>query len=182
MVDQNIKKVRILKKDLPNYIGNDDELFYQMRYRVISEDKNRSSHWSPIHRLGSTSTYDEVGFDINNFDTTGISHNVSIDKPNHMASITWTMPALLILNPNPTPEEKILQEQQASIKSFDVYIQRQIGGVWEDWTWVGVSQGTQYSMTYPISATHLRFRIQKVTQIKQAFSAATYLISDIQDL
>ena len=61
MVDQNIKKVRILKKDLPNYVGNNDELFYQMRYRVVSEDKNRSSHWSPIHKLGSTSTLDEVG-------------------------------------------------------------------------------------------------------------------------
>lgn len=181
MVDQNIKKIRILKKDLPNYIGNNDELFYQMRYRIISEDKNRSSHWSPIYKLDSTSTYDEVGFDINNITTTNISHNITIDKPNHMSSITWTMPALLISNP--TPAQKILQDQQASIKSFDVYVQWKTGTTWGDWTWVGVSQGTQYSMTYPSTGpTHMKFRIQKITQIKQAFDAATYLISDEQDL
>ena len=181
MVDKNIKKVRILKKDLPNYIGNNDELFYQMRYRVISEDKNRSSHWSPIYKLGSTSTFDEVGFDINNISTTNISHNISIDKSNHMASITWTMPALLITNP--TTAEKILQEQQASIKNFDVYVQWKTGLTWGSWTWVGTSQGAQYSMTYPTTGpTHMKFRIQKVTQVKQAFDAATYLISDEQDL
>ena len=98
MVDQNIKKVRILKKDLPNYVGNNDELFYQMRYRVISEDKNRSSHWSPIHKLGSTSTDDETGFDINNIAATNISHNITIDKPNHMASITWTKVLMFMFN------------------------------------------------------------------------------------
>jgi hypothetical protein len=53
MVDKNIKKVRILKKDLPNYIGNNDELFYQMRYRIVSEDKNRSSHYSPMTNIES---------------------------------------------------------------------------------------------------------------------------------
>ena len=181
MVDSNIKKITILKKDLPNYIGDNDSLSYQVRYRVVSEDKNRSSHWSPIYKLGSTSTFDEVGFDINNISTTNISHNISIDKSNHMASITWTMPALLITNP--TTAEKILQEQQASIKNFDVYVQWKTGLTWGSWTWVGTSQGAQYSMTYPTTGpTHMKFRIQKVTQVKQAFDAATYLISDEQDL
>jgi hypothetical protein len=181
MVDSNIKKITILKKDLPSYIGDNDSLSYQVRYRVVSEDKNRSSHWSPIYKLGSTSTFDEVGFDINNISTTNISHNISIDKPNHMSSITWTMPALLIINPTTT--EKILQEQQASIKNFDVYVQWKTGLIWGNWTWVGTSQGAQYSMTYPSTGpTHMKFRIQKVTQVKQAFDAATYLISDEQDL
>jgi hypothetical protein len=181
MVDQHIKKVRILKKDLPNYIGNNDELFYQMRYRIVSEDKNRSSHWSPIHKLGSTSTFEEVGFDIEDIAGTNISHNISIDKPRHTASITWTMPALLILNP--TPAQKILQEQQASIKSFDVYVQWKTGSTWGNWTWVGTSQGVQYSTRYiHPGPTHIKFRIQKVTQLKQAFDAATYLISDEKDL
>ena len=181
MVDQNIKKVRILKKDLPNYVGNNDELFYQMRYRVISEDKNRSSHWSPIHKLGSTSTFDEVGFDIEDIAGTSIPHNVIINSSVYLAVISWTMPALLITNPN--NEQKILQEQQASIKNFDVYVQWKTGGSYGSWTWVGTSQGTQYSMTYPSTGpTHMKFRIQKITQIKQAFDAATYLISTEQAL
>jgi uncharacterized protein (DUF2141 family) len=47
MVDSNIKKTRILKSSLPP-IDHDTEK-YNIRYRVISEDKNRTSHWSPIY-------------------------------------------------------------------------------------------------------------------------------------
>ena len=180
MVDQNIKKVRILKKDLPNYVGNNDELFYQMRYRVVSEDKNRSSHWSPIHKLGSTSTLDEVGFDIEDIAGTSIPHNVYIDDSNHLAAITWTMPSLLITNP--TNEQKLTQVYEGSLKSFDVYVQWKISGSYGDWIWVGISNG-KYDMKYPSTGpTHIKFRVQKVTQIKQAFDAATYLISTEQAL
>ena len=51
MPDKNIKKNIILKKDLPNVIGDDTSLNYEIRYRMISEDKNRLSHWSPINIL-----------------------------------------------------------------------------------------------------------------------------------
>ena len=47
MADAGIKKVIIKKSSLPpidyNYVG------YVFKYRVISEDKNRTSHWSPIN-------------------------------------------------------------------------------------------------------------------------------------
>jgi uncharacterized protein (DUF2141 family) len=47
MVDSNIKKTRILKSSLPP-IDHDTEK-YNIRYRIISEDRNRTSHWSPIY-------------------------------------------------------------------------------------------------------------------------------------
>ena len=47
MADANIKKTRILKSELPPI--NSETLKYNTRYRVISEDKNRTSHWSPIY-------------------------------------------------------------------------------------------------------------------------------------
>jgi uncharacterized protein (DUF2141 family) len=47
MADANIKKLRILKSSLPP-IDHDTEK-YNIRYRVISEDRNRASHWSPIY-------------------------------------------------------------------------------------------------------------------------------------
>jgi hypothetical protein len=46
MPDSNIKKLRILKSSLPP-VDHDTEK-YNIRYRVISEDRNRTSHWSPI--------------------------------------------------------------------------------------------------------------------------------------
>jgi hypothetical protein len=180
MVDSNIKKVTILKKDLPNYIGDNSSLSYEIRYRVVSEDRNRSSHWSPIYKVGETSTYDEVGFDIEDIAGTSIPHNVYIDDSNHLAAITWTMPSLLITNP--TNEQKLTQVYEGSLKSFDVYVQWKISGSYGDWIWVGISNG-KYDMKYPSTGpTHMKFRIQKVTQIKQAFDAATYLISTEQAL
>jgi len=47
MADANIKKLRVLKSSLPP-IDHDTEK-YNVRYRVISEDRNRVSHWSPIY-------------------------------------------------------------------------------------------------------------------------------------
>jgi uncharacterized protein (DUF2141 family) len=47
MADANIKKTRILKSALPPI--DHDTLKYNTRYRIISEDRNRTSHWSPIY-------------------------------------------------------------------------------------------------------------------------------------
>ena len=47
MADSNIKKFRISKSSIPPI--DHDTSKYNVRYRVISEDKNRVSHWSPIY-------------------------------------------------------------------------------------------------------------------------------------
>jgi hypothetical protein len=178
VADKNIKKTIILKKDLPGVIGDNDILKYDIRYRIISEDKNRLSHWSPINTLISTTTNDETGFDPLNPSTTSIPHQVSIDKSEHLAEIVWTMPALLITNP--TDAEKILQTEQSAIKEFDVYLSWLVSGTWSDWIWGGIASGRKYFLSYNSSttATQIKFRVQKVTQTKEPFDAATYLISN----
>lgn len=61
MVDAGIKKIRINKSELPlvqittsyNELLNREEVagsHYDFRYRVVSEDRNRFSHWSEIAR------------------------------------------------------------------------------------------------------------------------------------
>jgi len=49
VADKNIKKSVILKKNLPEFSGKTGK--YEVRYRIISEDRNRTSHWSKIHAL-----------------------------------------------------------------------------------------------------------------------------------
>jgi hypothetical protein len=44
-----VKKVIIKKEDLPAFNGVSQN--YLVRYRIISEDRNRSSHWSPYYSL-----------------------------------------------------------------------------------------------------------------------------------
>lgn len=53
MADANIKKVVINKSDLPPIDGTN--FSYNLRYRLISEDKNRTSHWSRIYNIDATS-------------------------------------------------------------------------------------------------------------------------------
>jgi len=48
MADKGIKKVIISKNDLPA-VGESNN--HMVRYRIISEDKNRTSHWSPVYNL-----------------------------------------------------------------------------------------------------------------------------------
>lgn len=48
MADSGIKKVIIKKSDLPAVGPNNN---FMVRYRIISEDKNRVSHWSPRYNL-----------------------------------------------------------------------------------------------------------------------------------
>ena len=49
MADAGIKKIQISSTDLPNHGFIETE--HRLRYRIVSEDKNRYSHWSPIFRL-----------------------------------------------------------------------------------------------------------------------------------
>lgn len=182
MADSNIKKITIKKSDLPNPIGDNDILDYNIRYRVISEDKNRFSHWSKITTLSIPNTGAETGFDPNNPTTTSIPHNVIVEKSRHVAEIYWTMPSLL--DESPLPADEQLRNDQASIKEFDVYVQWKISSIWSDWIWVGTSNGRFFSLNYSptTTATHIKFRVQRVTILKEPFNAATYLISQEEDL
>jgi hypothetical protein len=55
MADAGIKKVIIKKASLPAL--DHDKVGYVFRYRVVSDDRNRSSHWSPIVTLNTDYTY-----------------------------------------------------------------------------------------------------------------------------
>lgn len=48
MADQGVKKIIIPRSSLPP-AGKDGE--YLIRYRIASQDKNRYSHWSLIHKV-----------------------------------------------------------------------------------------------------------------------------------
>jgi hypothetical protein len=49
-----MKKVIVLAGQLP--ILNEEETSFFFRYRIVSQDKNRRSHWSPIHQVVDTFT------------------------------------------------------------------------------------------------------------------------------
>lgn len=51
-MSDGIKKIVIKKNTLPA-VGLDNE--HYLRYRIVSDDRNRISHWSPVYVLESSS-------------------------------------------------------------------------------------------------------------------------------
>lgn len=75
MADENIKKIVIPQSSLPPI--NSDEEKYVVRFRVISDDRNRSSHWSPQYLVSPT--------ELTLQDNSGIS----LTSANGMISVQW---------------------------------------------------------------------------------------------
>jgi len=61
MADANIKKIVIPSSDLPPL--SSDTSSYNIRYRIVSDDKNRTSHWSQIYVI-DTLPFEEVDGDV----------------------------------------------------------------------------------------------------------------------
>lgn len=49
MADKGTKKAVILSANLPEPLTPSGQ--YLVRYRIVSEDRNRRSHWSPIYYI-----------------------------------------------------------------------------------------------------------------------------------
>lgn len=91
MVDKNIKKSVIPKASLPEFSGATGK--YKLRYRIISEDRNRTSYWSKIHDLTVPSvtqltTYELVVQEINQ----------PGDKKIHVAQLWWVPNSSYLFN------------------------------------------------------------------------------------
>lgn len=76
MADSGIKKVIIPKEKLGTILTTNQ---YVVRYRVVSEDKNRASFWSPNYLILSTPVFNNVSGDVD-FGTTGNSIRVIWDN------------------------------------------------------------------------------------------------------
>lgn len=55
MADLGIKKIKISQANLPPI--NSEIEGYSVRYRIVSDDKNRTSQWSPIVQINPGYTY-----------------------------------------------------------------------------------------------------------------------------
>lgn len=73
--DRGIKKIIIPKSNLPGFFGENKQ--YILRYRFVSEDKNRTSHWSPVYKIIAEDT------------PTEILNSIIIDTSNRVVNLAW---------------------------------------------------------------------------------------------
>lgn len=125
MAQEKIKKVRFKQATLPPLIAGEEG--YVLRYRIVSEDKNRSSHWSPIQTIKPNYQY-----------TLG---TISNDKQGSIVSVVWDA---VVIN----KDNNIIANEQ----EYDVWVRwdRNDGG---DWISKQRINGTNISLLIPETYT-----------------------------
>jgi hypothetical protein len=124
MADAGIKKIKISQTNLPPV--NSEIEGYSVRYRIVSDDKNRKSQWSPIVQITPGYTY-----------TLG---NIVFNKNGSIAQQAWD--AVTIIK-----DGNVIRQAQ----EYDIWIRwdRNDGG---DWIYKERIVGTNVS--FPIPATY----------------------------
>jgi hypothetical protein len=149
-----VKKVTIKKQDLPALNGVSQN--YLVRYRIVSEDRNRTSHWSPRYKVNVEPEIDRDRI-IDGVLTPEdwIPHSVVASENKQIINVVWTTPANLR-------------------SDFDLYVK------WgaDDFKYVESIQTSSYSIIVPSGYSAAEFALQVATFPKERFTKATLFESD----
>jgi hypothetical protein len=173
MIDEEIKKVIIKNQDLPPFqfttVYNEitereeiDQLHYDFRYRIVSEDKNRYSHWSPIIRYPMP----DITFIFPYTSSTRISITKSGNNPEIITAI-WTKPGIA---DEQTPFEKIIN----NISTYDVWLRWNANNTtdlddlgWSEWEYVSTTTANNFSIAKrDDSDKRVEVAVQATTSLK----------------
>jgi hypothetical protein len=83
-----------------------DSLYYNIRYRIVSEDKNRVSQWSPIKEVVMPELTSPFPYTAAN--------RISIEKTSGHVNVLWSKPQV---EENPTEFENIINQ----VNIYDVW-------------------------------------------------------------
>lgn len=160
------KKVIIKNNELPyitfDKVWNETEsryeigdLYYALRYRIVTEDRNRASHWSPINKLVMPPTGQGGYFPYE--DSYAISYHVGGNQGQGTQFITaiWSFPQEL------SDFELIF----SGINVWDIWLNWKIEGAWTGWQYSSTVSGTSFSSLVPYidtntGATELQLAVQ----------------------
>lgn len=173
MADAGIKKVTIKSADFP-YIqftkafnpstlrDEIDELYYGFRYRIISEDKNRTSAWAPIQKI----VMPDVTTPFPYTSTSRIAISTTANGTQKVAAALWTNP---LLAENPTDYEKTFNK----ISVFDVWVrwnntntEDPIAAGWSNWEFATTVSSNSFSILIPAGRQGIDVAIQIPTDEK----------------
>jgi len=189
VADIGIKKVRIPKSDFPlvqittthnEELDRDevDSLHYDFRYRVVSEDRNKSSHWSEIIRYLMPDITDPFPY------TDSTASRFRISKSGDVITATWSFPgdkeiaeqmALPPENPNyMSPEEASYIKFFRDSTQYDIYVRWNDNNTtdlsnagWEDWEYETSVRSTSFDiLKKDVDVKRIEIAIQYPTTIK----------------
>ena len=117
-----IKKAKILKENLPaiNSINNT----YSVRYRIVSEDKNRVSSWSPVYSIEPNYIY--------------VPGKINVSSASGVVRVAWDSVTI-----------KIGQNIIRQAKDYDIYIKWSKSNGLGDWIYVERISSNSTSFVVP---------------------------------
>lgn len=161
MVESVIKKVVVPFYELPGAYRND--FAYNIRYRVVSEDKNRVSHWSRVYTLDAQ--YDVDGtLLIPSLDYSYVKENATAPGGGSLKTVrlNWRIP----------PEFD-------RFALFDIYLKRCASGACtEEYEYFATTSLNAYTITQLVSETHIRVLVQVPVYPKEVSSQGTLFETD----
>jgi len=121
MENETIKKVRVEQDNLPTINSTTEK--YDIRYRIVSEDKNRTSHWSPIVTLDPQYIY--------------VPGNITIVSSG-ITTVAWD-----------TVTVKIGTQVIRQAKDYDVWVKWSRAAGNGDWNYVQRISGNSINLVHP---------------------------------
>lgn len=156
------KKIIIPRESLP--APDTTTGYYQIRYRVVSDDKNRISAWSPIFTIDSGLIYTATG-------------SLSLSKATGTVSAAW--PAVTV--------KKSATGAEENIEGYDVWIRWHTTtyGAVDSGTWIyfGKVYNTSFTVSVPAGMSYFSIEVYRPgvpiarsqTNNFKAFSSYDYL-------
>ena len=129
MDNEIIKKFKVSVGDIPPI--NSINEGYSLRYRIVSSDKNRTSHWSPIYLILPDYVF--------------VSGTIAFNKAGSIASLVWDSVTLNKVDGGNT--YFIKKESQ-----YDFWVRWDRGG--NDGDWLYKERLSTTSLSLPVPATY----------------------------
>lgn len=146
MANENIKKATISAASLPPL--NSKTLKYDIRYRVMSEDKKLFSHWSPIVSVDPDYTF-EAG-------------NVNVSSNSGVVNVVWD-----------SVDIKIGSQLIQKSKEYDIWVKWSHNNATGDW--IQRERLSSTSLGLPIPSTYFIDGVNQ-NQTPNRFQIEVYLV------
>lgn len=163
MADSRIRKVTVSRDKLPPI--NADKNHYVVRFRIVSEDYNRMSHWSPQYLINPKAIDLSAAEDKNIV----VSGNTSI------ITAQWNVSA--------AAQEEFQKNPSLSVNSYDVYVawgtsQNSVGTL----EYFGTIAGNSTVIPVPAGKVSARVLIQTMTYPRKVLSSVAVADSAVVNL
>jgi hypothetical protein len=164
MADANIKKVIIPYNQLPASYSNNNAISYNVRYRIISEDRNRASHWSRVYTINAA-TNDSGDPLINPYTFNYIKESVNNGTSSVNAiRLNWQITSGATVPVIPS--------------SYDIFVSRDSGS----YTFLDNTVAQTYTVLRTGTETTIRIAVQAPTYPQERSTASELFVTSAIDI